>query len=34
MSNRVFFTSLTLVASLATALVYGVGGLLVDRRAR
>jgi ATP-binding cassette subfamily B protein len=29
MSNRVFFTSLTLVASLATALVYGVGGLLV-----
>jgi ATP-binding cassette subfamily B protein len=29
MSNRVFFTSLTLVASLATALVYGVGGVLV-----
>src|SRR3954454_21425049 len=29
MSNRVFFTSLTLVASLATAVVYGVGGLLV-----
>jgi len=29
MSNRVFFTSLALVASLATALVYGVGGLLV-----
>jgi ATP-binding cassette subfamily B protein len=29
MSNRVFFTSLTLVASLATALVYGAGGLLV-----
>lgn len=28
MSNRVFFTSLTLVASLATALVYGVGGVL------
>ena len=28
MSNRVFFTSLTLVASLATAIVYGVGGLL------
>ena len=28
MSNRVFFTALTLVASLATALVYGVGGLL------
>jgi len=29
MSNRVFFTALTLVASLATALVYGAGGLLV-----
>jgi ATP-binding cassette subfamily B protein len=28
MSNRIFFTSLTLVAALATALVYGVGGLL------
>ena len=28
MSNRVFFTALTLVASLATAIVYGVGGLL------
>jgi ATP-binding cassette subfamily B protein len=28
MSNRFFFTALTLVASLATALVYGVGGLL------
>lgn len=28
MSNRVFFTALTMVASLATALVYGVGGLL------
>ncbi|WP_088317184.1 ABC transporter ATP-binding protein [Kineosporia sp. R_H_3] len=28
MSNRVFFTSLTLVASLATAIVYGVGGVL------
>ncbi len=28
MSNRVFFTALTLVASLATALVYGVGGIL------
>jgi ATP-binding cassette subfamily B protein len=28
MSNRVFFTALTLVASLATAVVYGVGGLL------
>jgi ATP-binding cassette subfamily B protein len=27
-SNRVFFTALTLVASLATALVYGVGGVL------
>ena len=26
MYNRVFFTALTLVASLATALVYGVGG--------
>jgi ATP-binding cassette subfamily B protein len=26
MSNRVFFTALTLVASLATAVVYGVGG--------
>ena len=26
MSNRVFFTAMTLVASLATALVYGVGG--------
>ena len=29
MYGRVFFTSLTLVASLATALVYGVGGILV-----
>jgi ATP-binding cassette subfamily B protein len=29
MSNRVFFTSLTLVGSLATAIVYGVGGWLV-----
>ncbi len=28
MSNRFFFTGMTLVASLATALVYGVGGLL------
>jgi len=28
MSNRVFFTAMTLVASLATALVYGVGGVL------
>jgi len=27
MSNRVFFTALSLVAALATALVYGVGGL-------
>ena len=29
MANRVFFTALTLVAALATALVYGVGGVLV-----
>ncbi len=29
MSNRIFFTALTLVASLAIALVYGVGGVLV-----
>jgi ATP-binding cassette subfamily B protein len=29
MYGRVFFTSLTLVASLATAMVYGVGGNLV-----
>jgi ATP-binding cassette subfamily B protein len=28
MTNRIFFTSLTLVASLATAIVYGVGGVL------
>jgi len=28
MANRAFFTALTLIASLATALVYGVGGLL------
>ena len=28
MSNRLFFAALTAVASLATALVYGVGGLL------
>ncbi|HYY09362.1 MAG TPA: ABC transporter ATP-binding protein [Kineosporiaceae bacterium] len=28
MTNRVFFTALTLVASLATAIVYGVGGVL------
>ncbi len=31
MSNRVFFTGLTLVAALATALVYGVGGLATIR---
>jgi ATP-binding cassette subfamily B protein len=31
MSNRVFFTALTLVASLATAIVYGAGGLLAIR---
>jgi len=29
MNNQVFFSGLTLVASLATALVYGVGGVLV-----
>jgi len=29
MGNRVFFTALGLVASLATALVYGVGGLMI-----
>jgi len=28
MYGRVFFTALTLVASLATALIYGIGGLL------
>jgi ATP-binding cassette subfamily B protein len=28
MSNRVFFATLTAVASLATALVYGIGGVL------
>ena len=28
MSNRIFFTALTLVATLATALVYGIGGVL------
>jgi ATP-binding cassette subfamily B protein len=28
MSNRIFFTALTTVAALATALVYGIGGLL------
>ena len=31
MYSRVFFTALTLIASLATALVYGVGGLLAIR---
>lgn len=29
MSNRYFFTALTLVASVATAIAYGVGGILV-----
>jgi ATP-binding cassette subfamily B protein len=29
MSNRYFFTALTLVASVATAIAYGVGGVLV-----
>ncbi|MCZ3385558.1 MAG: ABC transporter ATP-binding protein/permease [Actinomycetia bacterium] len=29
MANRAFFTALTLIASLATALVYGAGGILV-----
>ena len=29
MYGRIFFTSLTLVASLATALIYGVGGVMV-----
>jgi len=29
MSNRYFFTALTLVAALATAMVYGIGGNLV-----
>jgi len=28
LANRIFFTALTLVAALATALVYGVGGVL------
>lgn len=28
MANRAFFTALTLIASLATALVYGVGGVM------
>jgi ATP-binding cassette subfamily B protein len=31
MNSRVFYTSLLLVASLATALVYGVGGVLAVR---
>ncbi len=31
MYSRVFFTALTLIASLATALVYGVGGVLAAR---
>ena len=35
MYRRVFFTSLTLAASLATALAYGLGGVLAsDGRAR
>jgi ATP-binding cassette subfamily B protein len=29
MANRIFFTALTLVGALATALIYGVGGVLV-----
>ncbi|MGI8613902.1 MAG: ABC transporter ATP-binding protein [Nocardioidaceae bacterium] len=29
MSSRVFFTALTVIASLGTALVYGIGGLMV-----
>ena len=29
MTNRIFFTALTLVAALATALIYGAGGILV-----
>ena len=33
-TSRFFFAALTLVASLATALVYGVGGDLRDRRRR
>ncbi len=33
MNGRFFITSLGLVAALATALVYGVGGVLSDRRA-
>ena len=31
LNNRVFMTSLTLVAALATALVYGAGGVMVVR---
>ncbi len=31
MYSRVFFTALTLIASLATALVYGIGGVLAAR---
>ncbi|MDO5495583.1 MAG: ABC transporter ATP-binding protein [bacterium] len=33
MSNRIFFTSLGAMASIATALVYGVGGVLAIREA-
>jgi len=33
MANRVFFTALSLVAAIATALVYGIGGTLVIRDA-
>ncbi|HHW82267.1 MAG TPA: ABC transporter ATP-binding protein [Actinomycetales bacterium] len=33
MSNRVFFTALGAMASIATALVYGVGGVLAIREA-
>ncbi len=33
MANRAFFTALTLIASLATALVYGVGGVLTIDKA-
>ncbi len=33
MANRIFFTALTLVAALATALIYGVGGVLVINQA-
>jgi ATP-binding cassette subfamily B protein len=31
MTSRIFFAALTLIASLATALVYGVGGVLASR---